>query len=162
MKSKRFFPKAVLIALFIIVLNISVFAVIYRENFSKGFSGMAVKKVATDAYEDTSPLSKTLLIVQGILIFSFLITVFVKDRSVSKVGRELKGIDINKVSENSKTDLDTLYRILQEKKVLGISSITSTFKISKETAMDWCKTLEAGNLASIDYPGMGEPVLKIK
>ena len=64
------------------------------------------------------------------------------------------------MSEESKTDLDTLYNILKDKKQLRTSSIAKLFKVNKETALNWCKILESGNLAVLDYSS-GDPVVRV-
>jgi len=59
------------------------------------------------------------------------------------------------------TDIDALHDLLKEKKTLKISKIQRTFKISKETALDWCEILETGDLAEIHYPALREPIVTI-
>ena len=57
----------------------------------------------------------------------------------------------------SETDLDVLYRLLQEKKVLKLSAIYQIFKVGKDTALEWCTILEEANLVTIHYPTIGDP-----
>ena len=61
----------------------------------------------------------------------------------------------------SKTDLDTLYNLLKQKKKLKIGTIARVFKISKENALEWSKILENHELVIIDYPTFNEPEVKI-
>lgn len=70
-------------------------------------------------------------------------------------------IKIEKIKDKNKTDLDTLYDLIRQRKELKISIIAKSFHISKEIALDWAKILESGDLASIEYPAFGEPVLKV-
>lgn len=61
-----------------------------------------------------------------------------------------------------KTDLDRLYKLLQEKEQIRISEIAIGFNISKKQAEEWCRILEENELAVLHYPTIGEPVLKCK
>jgi len=76
--------------------------------------------------------------------------------------KEVKSIDLTKNSKNSKTDLDTLYKVLLNKKQIRISSVSKLFNIEKDIAMDWAKILESGDIAIIDYPLIGGPIIKLK
>ena len=60
------------------------------------------------------------------------------------------------------TGLDKLYEVLKVVKSIRLSVIIKVFKVDKEIAMDWCKTLEIGNFASIEYPRFGEPQLVLE
>ena len=60
------------------------------------------------------------------------------------------------------TDLDKLYEVLKIVKTIRLSTIVKVFNVNKEVAMDWCKTLEIGNFASIEYPRFGEPQLVLE
>ena len=62
-------------------------------------------------------------------------------------------------NNSMETDLDKLYEVLKIVKSIRLSVIVKVFKVDKEVAMDWCKTLEIGNFASIEYPRFGEPQL---
>ena len=68
-----------------------------------------------------------------------------------------------KVLKKSKTrtDLDNLYKILQDRKEVSVGDIERTFEISNDIAMDWCKILENAELAMIDYPTFKKPILRI-
>src|SRR3989344_2120591 len=61
----------------------------------------------------------------------------------------------------SKTDLDVLYDILKDKKVLTLSTIAKIFKIQKEKALEWAKILENYGLGQIEYPAFSEPEIRI-
>ena len=45
-------------------------------------------------------------------------------------------------------------------KEISIRDIGEIFKIKSDIALDWSKILEKGNLAIIDYPRFGRPVLR--
>lgn len=156
-EEKPLFLKTLLIAAVILLANIGFIFWKYVD-ISKGFTGYAVSENITRIFTEMTLNTKLFLVGEWGLILVFLIGVFIRDILIR--GKELSGIDIQKITGKSGTDLDTLYNILQEKKKLRISSIAKAFKINRETAMEWCKILESGNLASIDYPGVGEPIVK--
>lgn len=160
-ENKPFFKKAVLIVMFVILLNLGTFAMLYKNDFAGGISGMAIKQSVKNAYDETSPISKIFLLSQWALLILFLITSFVRDRVLLKSNEKINGIELTKAQKGTQTDLDTLYETLKMKKELGISNIAKTFKVNKEIAMGWAKTLESSKLAIIDYPGIGSPVLKL-
>ena len=76
--------------------------------------------------------------------------------------KEIAGINLPVIKSRTKTDLDTLFAIVQEKKELKISSIAKLFRIDDDLAMEWAKILEAGDLVTIEYPGFGGSIVRIK
>jgi hypothetical protein len=103
---------------------------------------------------------KLFIMLQWIAVI-FIAIVFVK-RSRDKNNIEINTVfRVEKPNTIYKTDLDTLYNLLKEKKQIGISSIAKSYGVSKEVAMEWARILESGNLADLDYPGFGEPYLRL-
>ena len=151
-----FFKFLILVGL-ILIANMGFFTYTYRGNFS----GYAVSEGIVKTYVGISPLSKILFAIQWIVILLAAIFIRFRDKKLISKTIDIKAINLKRASGKSATDLDTLYSILQEKKKLKISTISKAFKINEDTAFEWCKILEAGNLAVIDYPGVGEPVVKI-
>ncbi|MCK5450080.1 hypothetical protein KAI32_04385, partial [Candidatus Pacearchaeota archaeon] len=76
-------------------------------------------------------------------------------RRLSKLGF------IKKSHTKSMTDLDTLYEILKRKKEVDIEDIGKVFKVNPEIALEWSEILEDGDLAIIDYPRFGKPILRL-
>lgn len=157
-EGKSAFFKAIIVAGFILLANIGFFAYIYKNNFT-GFSISSILDGFVKTSSGISQVSKIFFISQWVLILVILISVFVYDH-IGKT-KEIVEIKSKRVSGKFSTDLDTLYSILQDKKKLKISTISKAFNVSEEVAMDWCKILESGNLAVIDYPGVGQPVIKL-
>ena len=60
-----------------------------------------------------------------------------------------------------KTDLDTLYLLLKNKKKLNIDSISKTFGVTNEKALEWAKILENSDLVKVEYPAFSSPEVKI-
>lgn len=126
---------------------------------SNSISGLSIQKTPenkTNGY--FSSLSEVFIILE----WTFLIlgaVFFVLKRKID-LRKEVINLYITKkyyTHEKKQTDIDILYEILQEKKHLKIASISKVFHIPKETAMEWAKILENGNLASLYYPQFGDP-----
>ena len=109
-----------------------------------------------------SSIPKPSIILAGAWIFFiiFFLIVFIRDRVLSK--REMKRLNVSKRGGKYKTRLDILYEILKENKKIKIKIIAKAFEVSNDKAMEWCKILESGHLASIEYPGfMGDPEIRL-
>ena len=131
-----------------------------------GKTSISGKAVFNDLLDKTKDLSqKTRIIIAGewltVIFFLVYILIKIKNRSEKekKVEIAIEKKDIKQLPKKSKsdTDIDILYELLKQNKMLTISAISKYFKINKELAMEWCKILEEGNLAEIDYPTIGEP-----
>ncbi len=131
--------------------KISGFAVIQPMNLNE--SGVSSK---------FPPISFGLIIAE----WAILITIMVKGKihRISTSTADMGKIIVHHKSTNSvsKTDLDVLYEILKEKKELALPEIAHAFKVENSIAMDWAKTLEDGDLVTIEYSRMGEASIKLK
>jgi hypothetical protein len=155
------FPRILLIALVAFFLNI--INLMYRfKKQAPSLTGFSVVSKVGEVYSSLPTTSKLVLFLQlGVFILILLYAAF-KDRGVLEDRKELDEIDLKETAKQSETDLDTLYKLLKEKNKLRISTIAKAFKINKDLAMEWGKTLEEGGLAIIDYPRFTGPVLKLK
>ena len=158
-EEKLVFHRVFLAVIFIFSAGVIIFFYKYG-NFNKGLTGLSIKETFSDAYTNLPQSSKIFLVIQwGILIF-VLIFSYIKDKKIILGKNELAGIDLKKMSEKQGTDLDTLYNLLQTKKKLNLSTISRVFNIDEEVAIEWCKILEYGNLAVIDYSA-GSPLIRL-
>ena len=154
------FPKMLLLAVVAFFLNIANFA--YKINRAgSSLTGFSIFSRVGEMYSSLPTTSKAILFIQwGVLILLLLYAAF-KDKGISDDKQELKTLDINESSKPSETDLDVLYKLLKEKNILRISTIAKAFKIDRDLAMEWGKTMEEAKLAIIDYPRFSGPVLKL-
>jgi hypothetical protein len=152
-EEKPVFFKAIAIVGVILIANVGI--LLYKYGNFNNFTGFSIYDNFSKIYLNIGWNTKMFLIAQWTVLFLALLIILVRD---IKLGGRTEEIKI----ENKGTDLDALYNTLKEKKQLKISSIAKVFKVDKEIALEWGKTLEAGNLASVEYPGIGGPVLKIK
>jgi len=157
-EEKPIFLKTLLVIILIASLEIG--AVLYFHGLTT-FSGLSIVD-AEEAYTSLNPNSKIFLIVQGIIFFPIIFLVLFKNNRIKKRKKERVGLDINSLKKNSKTNLDALYSILQTRKQISIRSIAILFNIKEELAIEWAQILESGNLAVLDYPGFGGPVVILK
>jgi hypothetical protein len=145
--------------LVVVVFLINLGAFVYRY-INMSITGFTIRESLYGAYQ-TPLMTKIFLIAEWTLLISGLLFVYIKERK-SKINEdELSGINLKKLSKKKGTDLDTFYSVLQTKKQLRISTIAKLFEIDKQNAMEWCKILESGNLAYLDYPTAREPVVKL-
>jgi len=159
---KLIFPRVFLIALFIFSLNVGF--IIYQNkeaiDFSnKSITGNAINLINSKNLQGISRTAKIFFIAQWSIIILMLLTAKVKDRTTKVESKEIKEIHIK--NNKQKTDLDLLYNLLLKKTQIKISVISKAFNIKKEIAMEWCKILESGDLAIIDYPMFGGPIIRI-
>jgi hypothetical protein len=151
-------------SLVLIVLFINAGFFIYKSKTSSSITGFSVNGVRTNIYGIYSKMSltsKIFLLTQWGLLMLLLIYTLLKDLKIKSKKEELKGVNLQEMSERSKTDLDTLYNILKNKKELRLATIASLFKVKSKVASGWCRTLEDAGLVVVDYPVIGEPVIKI-
>lgn len=160
---KVFMTTLVVIILINMSLHFAFFGTGISGFYEKGISGFSIGK--TQIGEDInnidnpiSPFSKFAIVMEWTLLILALI--FIHLRNKREMKEELTNIKIpEKKGLEKSTQLDTLYHLLQEKKHIHISTISKVFKIDKEMAMAWAKTLESGNLAFINYSSFKEPEL---
>lgn len=157
-EEKPIFHKVFLVVVLIFLVNITMF--FYKYGSNKSLTGSSIKETIAEAYTNIPPSSRIILMAQWLILIFVLIYSYIKDKGIISRKNEIVDIDLKKMSEKQGTDLDNLYNILQNKKKLSLSTISRVFNINKEMAMDWCRILESGNLAIIDYPA-GGPVVKL-
>jgi hypothetical protein len=165
---RAFFIAVTLLALFHTFFHVAVYGTGVTGAMQNGISGFVVsKEVISQNLNDTNSAVPgfSLMFIVGEWVFllcSFVLTVF-------KNGAEAKnerGINISSISKRIKsstsTDLDVLYELLKEKKRVKVSAVMKAFDLEEEMAMNWCKILESGNLAVIEYSRVGEPIIELK
>lgn len=158
-EEKLVFYRVFLAVIFIFSAGVIIFFYKYG-NFNKGLTGLSIKETFSDAYTNIPQSSKIFLAIQwGILIFILMLS-YIRDKKIILGKNEFAEIDLKKMSEKQGTDLDILYNLLQNKKKLNLSTISRVFNINEEVAMEWCRILESGNLAVIDYPAEG-PLVRL-
>jgi uncharacterized membrane protein (DUF485 family) len=154
-KRGSLFSKAFVISMCLILMNVGF---IVLKNFQNGtITGNSVSEISD---LQVSRNSKIFFAFQVILLTLIMVFVFFYDKKKDKEELDDIGLEIIKPHSNE-TDLDILYKVLQKRKKISLSKIAKSFKVEKDVAMEWCKILESGELATIDYPGFGEPKLLI-
>lgn len=158
-EEKLIFWRVFLIVSVIFLINLGV----YLSNYGKGkeVTGLSIGETIAEVYNNIPVTTRIFIGVQWVVLLLLLIFVYLKDKKIKNVKDEIKGIDLEKASENSKTDLDTLYNLLKEKKQLKISTISKLFDVNEDIVIGWCKTLETSELVTIDYSSGGGRVVKI-
>jgi len=159
-EEKLLFFRILPIAVGMLLINIISF--ISKYGRGNRLTGYSIKSTVSGIYTIMPVASKFFLVFQWVGLISLLVYLFFRDKNILNTKREVKSLNLETTSKKVKTDLDALYNILQEKGKIRISTIARAFKIDKELATEWAKTLEEGKLAIIDYPSFGSSVLKLK
>jgi hypothetical protein len=172
LKAKRFFGVLLAISLILAV----VFSVGHLYFFGSGFVGIRgetqpgfsigglaigepdVGEHLTGYAVDIST-SQIIVISEWVLALIFLVIFY----SLSRAHFRKEVMDIKtkrgKRKKGNSTDLDKLHEILKKKKRVRFMAIEEAFDVNQEIVKNWSKTLELGNIATIDYPRIGEPEL---
>ena len=157
------FVKVLLVVFLFVIVNMGfVFYANYDEiSFEGGLTGFSIRDKIGETFIGLSVMQKIVLFAQ-VFIFVFIIFfILVKGVGERGIKKEISVQEVRGVHEKYETDLDTLNNILKRKKKIHVLSIANAFKVSKETAMEWCRALESSHLGSIEYPTLGEPYIKI-
>lgn len=154
------------------IFHVTVHIIVYQTSMplakTIGISGHAIGNVnITDSFEEdlkekypkVLPLSQMILIIEWGLLLS--LAIFMVARTKINIRNESLGMGKVLRTDDSKTDIDLLYDLLKEKKRIGVSAIAKSFGVTKETAEEWGEILENGDLATVDYPRLGEPHIMI-
>ena len=115
----------------------------------------------SDVYSKFYPNSKNFLIVQWSIIAVLIVFVYLKNSKIHRRNRKVSKIDVDSAIKGSKTNLDALYVILKKEKSLDLKTVANLFEIEIDLAMEWARVLESGDLVTIDYPGIGSPMIKL-
>lgn len=162
-EERPIFFKTLLIAIFVILLNLGFFA--YASIDFSNATGFSIKSTFSNLsknYNNMLSVNKYFLLLELVALSFILIFAFKRDKRFYFIKEKEANLKIIRTKGLYRTDLDDLYTTLKEKKELTISAIAKLFNISKETVIEWCRILEAGDLAYVDYPSFGDPVLKLK
>ena len=157
-----------LIALIHTLIHIAVYGTGISGLYKQGMSGFAIGKLELGQEFKSrnpalSPLSKIAIAGEWTILALLLFINLLKNKTDSNPS--ILELNIQKPVSNKseiRTDIDVLYNLLKEKKRIKLSLIAKSFNITKEEVMEWCKILESGGLATIEYPKLGEPELALE
>lgn len=105
------------------------------------------------------------LVLALLALFGFIKTKKPKEKVVKEEEKE-KTIKVEELLKRPnielgryETDLDALYRLLEQRGSMKLSAIVKSFKVKKKQVEGWANILQDHNLAQIRYPAIGEPEL---
>jgi hypothetical protein len=130
-------------------------------SFEGGMTGLSIRDTVRNTFSGWGTTQKIVLFAQVFIFVLIILIILVKGIGEKGIKRELSAQEVKVGHKKYETDLDTLNGLLKVKKKIHLSSIANAFKVSKETAMDWCRALEASHLGSVEYPALGEPYIKV-
>ena len=157
-KKGSIFFKFISLILFIAIFEAGAFSYSY---FLLKFSSEPII-AALKTFFDYSAPSRELIFSQAILIGTIIFFIIFRKIMKAEKKKKRRKVDMQGVSRESGTSLDALYKILVERKSLNINFIADIFEIKRDLAMEWARILESGDLATLDYPGIGTPRLILK
>ena len=151
------------IAIFHTVSHILFYGTGVSGAIKSGISGLSIGGLLIDdtikqRYSGYSKGSLLILAMEWVFLAMISVSAFIRHKQ--EMHEDIKNnFNIQRYKAGTKTDLDVLHDILKEKKHLRISTIAKIFNVKKEIAMNWARTFEAANIATIEYPRVGEPEL---
>ncbi|MGV8142708.1 MAG: hypothetical protein ACP5NS_03680 [Candidatus Pacearchaeota archaeon] len=125
-------------------------------------SGSAIAEVEEN--EEIFGVQRVAFVVgEWVLVIGILMYLLIKSKmhnSKHDIQNEYLVTTIKKSNKVSETDLDILYKVLNEKKELQISELAKYFKVTDKIMLEWCNILEEARMILIKYPLIGSPVAK--
>lgn len=162
---RAFLVLFILIGIIHVFVHLSVYGTGINNFYPKGVSGLAIGDLSiNDNFKEKNPeisswSLRVIYLEWGIVLFAAILFVITKNLSIRREIESIKTLK-NASSSKNKTDLDSLYDIINQKGSIKVSSAAKIFKVEKNTIMNWGEILESGNLATIQYPNVGEPEIK--
>jgi len=161
-EEKPIFLRVFGIAVLILLVNLGSFLYsdfLLKNGSNKGLTGFSISEFVMNPISFVDLVPKFFFVLQWIVLGFLLIFVAIKDSKLKLNSQTLKDVKINPSKQH--TDLDKLYDLLIEKKQIRAVDVSRLFNVNKEIVLEWFKILESGDLAIIDYPMFGGPVIKI-
>ncbi len=124
-------------------------------------SGNAVTEVTEDG--KILGIKKVAFVIgEWAIVIGIIMYLLIKSKMHNKheIPNESFFTNIKKSNTVSETDLDILYKVINEKKEIIISDLAKYFKVSDKIMLEWCNILEEARMISIKYPLVGSPVAK--
>lgn len=150
-----------LVGLFLVVASWPYLS--YSSDASTGaVTGNAIREAIGTFYETSSINQRIFILSQIILLIIIVFAVIIIIKRVgSRNSLSKKDYLMGNGNKRSRTDLDILYEMLEKEKEIGMENVENTFHVKPDIALEWFKVLENGELAEINYPRFGKPVLRL-
>ncbi|MBS3087697.1 hypothetical protein J4226_03820 [Candidatus Pacearchaeota archaeon] len=150
-----------LVGLFLIVASWPYLSYL-ADSPANGLTGNSIREAVNIFYETSSINQRIFILSQVLLLLIIIVAAFFIVRRFRKKEILSKGDYLIKDgTRRSRTDLDILYEMLKKKKEIDLEDIEGVFRVDPEVALGWAKVFENGDLAEIDYPRFGKPVLRL-
>ncbi len=167
MEKKRESSKALkLVVAVIILVALTHTYYTFESQNNSSFQGGLTGKVITDDADDEADANlklkdKIILISEWLLVVSIIAISILKERMEIKVNDETIITPKKTRIGISKTDIDSMYDLIKEKKAIKVGNLAKYFKVDNNTILEWGRVLEEAKLIRVHYPTIGEPVLLI-
>lgn len=125
-------------------------------------SGLVVSQGTNSSPQEASAFSFSILGIEWLLLITMVIFSLVRQKI--EIGTQEVHYNLKKALSgyNSKTDLDVLYELLKNYGSIKVSVAAKLFNVDKSKIVEWTNILESSDLATINYPQMGEPEVVLK
>ncbi len=167
MEKKRNGPKALKLVATIVILATLIHTgyTFYNKNslsFQVGLSGNIITENAGEVAEANLGLKdKIILMSEWILVISLIIISRIKEKIETKKADQIISQSKKIHLGISRTDLDLMYELLNEKEELKVVTLAKYFGVDNSTILEWGRVLEEANLIKVNYPTIGDPILLI-
>lgn len=160
LKEGKIIAVGMLMMLLLVVIN-SVYFFVAAEESVGLMSGNSIKSVVADFYNSSSVNHRIFILIQFFLVIFVIVAVLIVIKRFKSKSRLSKREFVKSGRVGSRTDLDILYEMLQKYKEVSIVDVGRIFDVAPDISLGWAKVLESGNLATIEYPRFGKPVLRL-
>ncbi len=167
MEKKRNGPKTLKFIALIMLLAVITHTgySIYNRNspsFQVGLSGNIITEDLDKVAEvNLKTEDKIILISEWLLVISLIAISVIKERIEIGVADQITITSKKTHLGISKTDLDLMYELINEKKEIKVMALVKYFGVDSSTILEWGRVLEEANLIKVRYPTIGDPILSI-
>jgi hypothetical protein len=151
-----------MIALVHTVFHFSTFGLSLTNNNPIVISGLAVNDPTNTILPEKSAISFSVLGIEWLILITLAIFAIVRQKMQAEIQKTHYNIKQIFRESQSKTDIDILYELLKNYGTIKVSAAAKLFNVENDKIIEWCNILEVGDLASLNYPQIGEPEIVFK
>jgi hypothetical protein len=129
---------------------------------NNSFAGYAITNEIKNSSPDSSSISFSLIGLEWLVLITMAIFALVRRKIEIGAGEVHLNIRRTIKDASSKTDLDIFYELIKEYGTIKLSSAASIFNVGEDKIAEWSRILENANLATVNYPQVGEPEIVLR
>ena len=149
---------AEIITLLVLTHTFYIFYSSNKQELQVGISGSTVTEETSEASTNLATNKRLILGGEWLLVISILIVTLIKAKMELQTVVDEVIITPQKTRPSiSRTDIDSMYDIVKEKKRLKVRTLAKYFKVDDNTILEWARVLEEENLITVHSPTIGDP-----